>query len=100
MVIKEVTALQDHLGELHDADVADHLLRDFLDGGTGALPSFTSSKKRTESPRRRIMAPGVALYLAEKQTELQTMVRTFPEVWAHFNRLEVRQNLAASVAVL
>ena len=100
VVIKEVTALQDHLGDLHDADVADHLLRDFLDGGTGALLSFTSSKKQTEMPRQRVMAPGVAMYLAKKQTELQTLVRTFPEVWAHFNRLEVRQNLAASVAVL
>ena len=100
MVIKEVTALQDHLGELHDADVADHLLRDFLDGGIGAPSSLLSSKKRTGSPRQRIMAPGVAIYLAEKQTELQTLVRTFPEVWSHFNRLEVRQNLAASVAVL
>jgi len=100
MVIKEVTALQDHLGDLHDADVSDHLLRDFLDGGTGGLPSFTSSKKQVEVPRQRVMAPGVAIYLAEKQTELQTLVRTFPEVWAHFNRLEVRRNLAASMAVL
>ena len=100
MVIKEVTALQDHLGELHDADVADHLLRDFLDGGTGSFASPPPSKRSPDVPRPRVMAPGVAFYLAEKQMELQTLVRTFPEAWSHFNRPEVRHNLAAAIAAL
>ena len=100
LVIKEVTALQDHLGELHDADVADHLLRDFLDGGTGSFSAAPPAKRQPDFPRQRVMAPGVAFYLAEKQMELQTLVRTFPEAWNHFNRAEVRQNLAAAVAAL
>ena len=100
MVIKEVTVLQDHLGELHDADVADHLLRDFLDGGAGS-PQLMVGDKRPPAPgRQRVMAPGVALYLAERQRELQRLVQSFPATWAHFNRPEVRQNLAAAVAVL
>lgn len=100
MVIKEVTALQDHLGELHDADVADHLLRDFLDGGAGSPQHIVGDKKPAAWTRQRVMAPGVALYLAERQRELQRLVQSFPETWAHFNRPEVRQNLAAAVAVL
>jgi hypothetical protein len=38
--------------------------------------------------------------LAAKQRELQTLIATFPEVWAQFNCAEVRRGLADAIAVL
>ncbi len=80
--------LQDHLGSLNDADVANAMLSDFL---------FASRKSKEPE---RVIAPGVVSYLAAKQRELQTLVATFPQVWEQFNRPEVRRWLADAVAVL
>jgi CHAD domain-containing protein len=87
-VIAAVVKLQDHLGDLNDADVANAMLSDFLflprSGGEGA----------------RLIAPGVVAYLAAKQRELQTLAASFPQAWATFNQARVRQALADAVAVL
>ncbi len=95
-VIREVVVMQDHLGDLHDADVADTLLRDFLAGGTGLLPGAGPAKPEP----RRVVAPGVAAYLAVKQTELKELLDTFPAAWNRLNCPEVRRNLALAVSVL
>jgi CHAD domain-containing protein len=87
-VIAEVTALQDHLGHLNDANVANALLSDFLFG----------SGRDDSSPS--LIAPGVVAYLAVKQRELQRLMGTFPQAWEQFNRPEVRRWLAGAVAVL
>jgi CHAD domain-containing protein/inorganic triphosphatase YgiF len=87
MVIEEVVRLQDHLGDLHDADVANHILSDFLFASPGTVSD-------------RLLAPGVVAYLAIKQRELQVLIESFPEAWASFNRPEVRQWLAGAVAAL
>jgi CHAD domain-containing protein len=87
-VIDEVVRLQDHLGNLNDADVANTMLSDFL---------FASSRKESSEP---VIAPGVVAYLAARQRELQDLVATFPDVWAQFNRSEIRRWLADAVAVL
>jgi CHAD domain-containing protein len=87
-VIGQVVQLQDHLGSLNDADVANALLSDFLFGAKDA------------KARERVIAPGVVSYLAAKQRELQTLIATFPQVWEQFNRPEVHRWLADAVAVL
>jgi CHAD domain-containing protein len=87
-VINEVIGLQDHLGNLNDADVANALLSDFL---------FVPRRNGTAE---RVIAPGVVAYLAVKQRELQSLIETFPQVWEDFNRPQVRQLLARAVAVL
>lgn len=96
-VIDEIKALQDHLGDLQDAVVASNLLRDFLTWGTWQAPA---KKKRVSRPPEPIIAPGVAAYLAARQTELQHLVETFPQVWARFQSLEFSQWVAAVVSVL
>jgi CHAD domain-containing protein len=87
-VIEAVTRLQDHLGDLNDADVANAILGDFLLG------------PRPDGEAGRLIAPGVVAYLAAKQSELQTLMETFPEAWQTFNQPSVRQALADAVAVL
>ena len=88
VVVAEVVRLQDHLGELHDADVANGLLSTFL---------FSPGADKPASP---VIAPGVVSYLAAQQRELQTLMQTFPAKWAEFTRPEVRRWLANAVAGL
>jgi len=87
-VIKEVVIVQDHLGDLNDADVACNVLISFLQGWI------------QEDHRERIEIDGVTRYLLDKQLELRTLVDTFPQTWQHFNRQELRRNLAMAISVL
>jgi CHAD domain-containing protein/transposase-like protein len=87
-VIKEVVVIQDHLGNLHDADVACGLLVGFLTEWAGA------------EQRERINVSGVTRYLVAKQNELRELVESFPETWQHLNRPEVRRQLALAVSAL
>jgi CHAD domain-containing protein len=80
-LIGEVKALQDHLGDLQDAVVASNLLRDFLMWGTWG---HVEGQKKVAWPTETVVAPGVAAYLADRQAELQHLVRTFPQVWTPF----------------
>lgn len=84
-MIEQMVQLQDYLGALHDADIANYVLHDFLFPAQGDLP---------------VIAPGVAAYMACKQRELQTLLAGFPQVWEAFNRLEARQWLANAIAAL
>ncbi len=86
--IKEVVIMQDHLGDLNDADVACSLLVAFLEGWARA------------KQRERINVSGVTRYLVAKQNDLRELMESFPEAWQKFNRPEVRRNLALAVSVL
>lgn len=87
-VVAQVVELQDHLGSLNDADVANAMLSDFL------------FAPKTSKASERVIAPGVVSYLAAKQGELQILIASFPQAWERFNRPEVRRRLANAVAVL
>ena len=86
--IKEVVIMQDHLGDLNDADVACSLLVGFLAGWVRA------------AQRERINVSGVTRYLVAKQNDLRELIESFPEAWHNFNRPDVRRNLALAVSVL
>jgi len=85
-VIREVVAVQDHLGALVDARVAVRLLQDFLAQRTD----------RTDSSERE--PRGVRRYLAAKQGEMAARLRDFPGVWGNFRRPEVGQLLTRAIA--
>jgi CHAD domain-containing protein len=87
-VIKQTVKVQDHLGDLNDADVACQILIGFLNNW--------SKLKR----RERINISGVTRYLVTKQSELRDLVDTFPEAWRQYNRPEFRRKLALAVASL
>jgi len=80
--------VQDHLGDLHDADVACHLLIAFLDQWS------------RQERRERINISGVTRYLVAKQNDLRALVDSFPETWRHFNRPEMRRQLALAISAL
>lgn len=86
-VIAHVTQLQDHLGNLNDANVANTILSDFL---------FS----RQDAPGEPVIAPGIVAYLAFKQRELQHLLEAFPQAWQEFNQPKVRRSLAYAIAAL
>jgi CHAD domain-containing protein len=96
-LIKQMKRLQDHLGDLQDAVVASELLRDFLTWGTWG---HSEGKKGAKKPMEPVVAPGVAVYMADKQAELQRLLSTFPEVWAYFQSPAFKQAVAVAVAPL
>ena len=96
-LIKRMKELQDHLGDLQDAVVASELLRDFLTWGTWG---HTQGKKKSKVPKEPVVAPGVAVYMADKQAELQRLLSTFPDVWVYFQSPEFKQTVAVVVAPL
>lgn len=91
-VIKVVKGMQDHLGDLHDADVAVHDITALVDEHEAAY-SGTPSYARPA-------LDGVYDYLAAQVQERQRLLETFPEVWANFIGEDVRRDLALAVAAL
>jgi len=96
-LIEQVKRLQDHLGDLQDAVVASELLRDFLTWGTWGAGG---DGKRSKMPPEPVVAPGIAIYMADKQAELKHLLTTFPGVWEYFRSREFKQTVAVVVAPL
>jgi CHAD domain-containing protein len=91
-LIEEIKALQDHLGDLNDADVACQILRDFLDEWENRQLMVPIDEREDPEP--------IVAYLATRHAERHRLVVTFREAWARFDRPEVRARFAAAVAVL
>jgi CHAD domain-containing protein len=89
-LIKQVTALQDLLGELQDACVAEGLLADFL-------------AERRKSVRKSAAAEdlaGIEAYLAAQHARQAELLAAFPAPWAALIGLEFRQRLAMLIAAI
>ena len=92
MVISEVKAMQDHLGDMNDADVAAAILRDFL-------ADWETHQLHLPLSERQSPAPIVA-YLNAQLNQRHRLLTTFPKVWENFNRPEFRANLAKAISML
>jgi CHAD domain-containing protein len=91
-VINELKKIQDHLGDLNDAQVAAQILREFID---------TWELQQVHLPiYERQNLEGVVSYMASRLTERHRLMVTFQDVWAEFNQPEFRRNLAQAVAAL
>lgn len=91
-VINEIKGLQDHLGDLNDAQVATLLLSQFLE-------HWDTDQSGLHLNDRQSPAPIVA-YLGYQYAERHRLMITFRAAWENFNRPELRQMLAAAVAKL
>jgi CHAD domain-containing protein len=85
-VIEKVVALQDHLGWLHDADVAAGLARQFLVENGGRL---------TEAETQAI-----GRYLVDRERELARLRRTVGPAWRGVSSVVFRRALGRLVAGL
>jgi len=85
-VIEKVVALQDHLGWLHDADVAATLARHFLVEQAGRLTEQESA--------------AIGRYLVDRERELARLRRTVGPTWRGVSSLAFRRAMGRLVAGL
>jgi CHAD domain-containing protein len=83
-LIRDVTRMQDQLGELHDADVAAGLIKDYI---------ATQSKRRKKDPEST-PPPALAAYLEECEAAMRRIHADFFSTWAALQRPEWRAKLA------
>ncbi len=83
-VIEKIVALQDHLGWLHDADVAAGLARAFLVEHAGDLTELESA--------------AIGRYLVDRERELARLRRTVGPPWRGVSSLSFRRALGRLVA--
>ncbi|MCI0520991.1 MAG: CHAD domain-containing protein [Chloroflexi bacterium] len=92
LVIGEIKIMQDHLGELNDAQVAAQILREFLVRWDALQDAQPVAQRRKPD--------AILAYLASRYEERQRLMLSFDKAWERFNRAELRQALAKAVAVL
>jgi len=85
-LIARVTALQDHLGLMHDADVSGHLARSFLVEQAGSLSDAESG--------------AIARYLVNREKEVARLHRTVGRVWRGVAGVAFRRALGRTLAGL
>lgn len=85
-LIARVTALQDHLGLMHDADVAAHLARSFLVEQAGSLSALESA--------------AIGRYLISREKEVARLRRTVGRPWRGVAGLAFRRGLGRVLAGL
>ena len=90
--INEIKQYQDHLGEMHDADVACQLVSDFL-------KDWDEKQSHTPIAERGNPQP-IVTYLAYLHAERYRLIGTFPALWQKFNRVEFRHNLSQIISQL
>jgi CHAD domain-containing protein/adenylate cyclase class IV len=86
MLIARVTALQDHLGLMHDADVSAHQARDFLLEHAGDLSDAESA--------------AIGRYLVNREREVGRLRRTVGPVWRGVSGIGFRRGLGRALAGL
>ncbi len=89
-LIELVVKAQDHLGELHDADVAIGLIRDFMERRT----------RRARRAHEEIDLSGAQHLLQVKGEEMARLLATFPPLWRELSGPQFRRDLAHVLAEL
>ena len=91
-VIADIKRVQDHLGDLNDAQVATQILRDFIDLWEPRLDALPIHERPSLEP--------LVQYLATRHSERHHLMNSFNQTWRYINRSRFRRNLAQAVAVL
>jgi CHAD domain-containing protein len=92
-VIDDLKQIQDHLGDLNDAQVATQIIGDFIVGWDAQQQALPIQERQN--------IEGVVNYLAARHAERHQLMVTFQAAWeAHFYNRKFRRNLAQSVSVL
>jgi CHAD domain-containing protein len=92
-VIETLKILQDHLGDLNDAQVATQIVGDFIAGSEQDTQAAPISERESLEE--------VVSYLAFRHAERHRLVTTFRETWsANFDQKRFRRRVAQSVALL
>ena len=87
--IKETKVVQNHLGALQDAIVAQKYVRTVLQWGSWHAPE----QLHTLIPTLQRKSKDVEQYLTSIENSIDQLVDTFPEVWKHFTDFLSNQHL-------
>jgi CHAD domain-containing protein len=92
-VINDLKQIQDHLGDLNDAQVATQIIGDFIAGWDAQQQSLPIQERQN--------IEGVVNYMAARHAEKHNLLVTFQSAWhEHFYNRSFRRKLAQSVSVL
>lgn len=91
-IINVLKGMQDHLGDMNDADVAIQILKEFI----------KQEKKKSTQDEQSLVSEIQAIedYLQYRRDERQHLMETFPAAWKNFNRSEMMRDMALAVSVL
>ena len=88
-MIREVIALQDHLGDIQDAEVARAILQDFMAQNAPDQASLSEAN-----------LTHITAYLNYRLDEQHNLIATLPEAWARVDSARFRRRLASSLLVI
>ena len=91
-VIRQVIAVQDHLGEIQDGEVASRLLAAYL--------SKAFRAQATASAVEVTDLDGLTRYLSHRRDQSRQMTATFPQMWKQIDSLKFRRRLAGVLVAL
>ena len=91
-VIDELKTIQDHLGDMTDAQVATVILANFIEESEARQAELPTEERANLQP--------VVTYLAYRDNERHRLMVTFKDVWRHFSRKDFRRKVAQAVSVL
>jgi CHAD domain-containing protein len=92
IVIAETKQIQNHLGDLNDAEVACQFLENFLSHWKNVRRELTTVQSKKPA--------AITRYFKVKSEEREHLLITFPESWHQFNSTQLRHHLALAIAVL
>jgi CHAD domain-containing protein len=85
-LIGEVIALQDHLGDMQDAEVAQGILGDFMAQHGGP-----------QNDQGDVTLSHVAAYMTYRRDQQASLLATLPKAWARVDSARFRRRLASSL---
>ena len=91
-VVELIKGLQDHLGDLHDADVACQILNGFLETWDASQAGRLLSEQQNPEP--------IVQYLAYQYAERHRLLTTFLTAWQVFDTRDTYRKIAQAIAVL
>jgi CHAD domain-containing protein len=95
-IIKRVTGMQDLLGELQDAHVAEGLIEDFLAQQGKRKRRSPSGAKKTQPASLE----GVERYLEYQRSRQEQLLEGFGPAWADITGYDFRRDLGLAVAAV
>ncbi len=97
-VIRCMVAMQDHLGALNDAEVAQESLRHYMERIVKRARKKQKKAKTTEADLPDL--PEAIAYLDHCEQAIEQLTETFPPVWGAVISPETRHKLALAVSIL
>ncbi len=91
-LIRQVIAVQDHLGEIQDGEVASHMLAAYL--------AKAFKEQAAASSGETADLDGVTRYLSHRRDQARQMTATFPQIWKQIDSVKFRRRLAGVIVTL